>query len=225
MIMCRTAMMFAACGVVMVLGGTYARADVITPTAIAGVSSELTDYFDRAAIYTINGYGLTGSTHSSDPTGTMWMTTGTLTGVTQDPLPAYITFDLGAAHNYNLTAAHIWNYNEAGQTAGGANDVTISVASSLSGSFTSLGSFVFNQASGLSTYAGDTYTLSANNVRLVRFDITSSFATAITPGANADLVGLSEVRFEGSPVPEPSTLTLLLAGLFGLLAYAWRKHR
>ncbi len=27
------------------------------------------------------------------------------------------------------------------------------------------------------------------------------------------------------PVPEPSTLALLAAGLAGLLAYAWRKRR
>jgi hypothetical protein len=29
----------------------------------------------------------------------------------------------------------------------------------------------------------------------------------------------------GSSVPEPGTLALLGCGLFGLLAYAWRKHR
>ena len=28
-----------------------------------------------------------------------------------------------------------------------------------------------------------------------------------------------------SPVPEPGTLTLLAAGLIGLLAYAWRKRK
>ena len=28
-----------------------------------------------------------------------------------------------------------------------------------------------------------------------------------------------------SPVPEPGTLTLLAAGLIGLIAYAWRKRK
>ena len=35
--------------------------------------------------------------------------------------------------------------------------------------------------------------------------------------------GIDNVRF--SAVPEPSTFVLLGTGLFGLLAYAWRKRK
>lgn len=35
----------------------------------------------------------------------------------------------------------------------------------------------------------------------------------------------NSVQFETSPMPEPSTLSLLSGGLVGLLAYAWRKRK
>jgi hypothetical protein len=46
------------------------------------------------------------------------------------------------------------------------------------------------------------------------------------PGATAgSTMGIDNVHFIVAPVPEPSTLVLLSAGLFGLLAYAWRKRK
>lgn len=42
-------------------------------------------------------------------------------------------------------------------------------------------------------------------------------------GVGGLIVGVDSVRL--NTVPEPSTLVLLSAGLFGLLAYAWRKQR
>ncbi len=47
--------------------------------------------------------------------------------------------------------------------------------------------------------------------------------------ADADGVGsaiaLDNVRLDATVVPEPGTLALLSAGLFGLLCYAWRKRK
>jgi hypothetical protein len=47
-------------------------------------------------------------------------------------------------------------------------------------------------------------------------------------GVYTDMRGNGNVRFDNlrmDVVPEPSTLALLAAGLFGMLAYAWRKRR
>ncbi|NQT41057.1 MAG: DUF4457 domain-containing protein, partial [Planctomycetes bacterium] len=109
---------------------------------------------------------------------------------------------------YDLNSLHVWNYNEAGAfTNRGANDVTISVAGSAAGSFTSLGAFTFARADGTTTYAGESIDLSAfaaaDNARLVRFDIASNH------GGDADFAGLSEVQFQGdflSELPPPSGL-------------------
>ena len=177
----------------------------ITPMSIYDCSSQLPG---READRTMDGSGLDGTgQHTDYPNGTMWETDAATTGTPNAPLPAYITFDLGA--NYDLASTHVWNYNEmfanyAGYYyARGCKDVTISVASTATNpKFRSLGSFVFAEATHLDTYAGETYNLSgASNVRLVRFEITSVYPDVHFPQA----AGLSEVRFEGTPVPAPTS--------------------
>jgi hypothetical protein len=56
----------------------------------------------------------------------------------------------------------------------------------------------------LSGNAGDTFTISS-----------------MTP---TGVIAYSGIGFEGFVVPEPSTIVLLMSGLVGLLAYAWRKR-
>ena len=49
--------------------------------------------------------------------------------------------------------------------------------------------------------------------------------TGAMPSRYLDNVGFVTGTVPLTPVPEPSTLALLAAGLAGLLAYAWRKRR
>jgi len=200
---------------------------------IAGVtiedsSSELTGGFDRRAVYTTDGSGLNfggiPGAHSVAPDGTMWLTKGTFQSP-NDPLPASITFDLEV--NYNLDSLEVWNYNEnlsVDLTARGANLVEILVASSVGGSFTSLGDFTFNKAPGVNNVDfGQVIDLSsflaADNVRLVQFNIRSNH------GGDNDFAGLSEVQIFGSFVPEPSTFLIWSLGVLGLIGCRGRRRK
>lgn len=196
------------------------QAATISGVTIEDVSSQLnTSSFDRLADYTLNGSGFQAgvpSTHSELQESVSWLSHGTFNGAT-DTLPTVITFDLEA--NYNLNSFTVWNYNEINFTSRGANNVEILVASSVGGSFTSLGNFTFAQAPGNSTTAfGEDFALSAaaaDDTRLVRFNITTNH------GAGFDFAGLSEIRFDGEAVPEPSSFALL--GLAGLALLARRR--
>jgi len=202
-----------------------ANAATITGVTIEDFSSDLKEGFaDRLAVYTIDGSGFepngTG-THSTDAEGNMWMNTGTFTtggNPGDDPLPSTITYDLEG--NYDLDAFTVWNYN-GGTGTGGANGVTVSVADTVGGPFTTLAGITnFAQAPGNDTTDfGETFDLTslsaANNVRLLRIEITSNH------GSGEDLAGLSEIRFDGTVVPEPGSLALL--GLGGLLIARRRR--
>jgi hypothetical protein len=43
--------------------------------------------------------------------------------------------------------------------------------------------------------------------------------------ANVDYLRFTSGAWAPAPIPEPTTLTLLLTGLIGLLAHAWRKRK
>jgi hypothetical protein len=94
--------------------------------------------------------------------------------------------------------------------------VDIYVSASVGGAFTSLGNFTFNQATGSETTDfGQVVNLAslaaANNVRLVRFDILSNH------GGDNEFAGLSEIRFDGTFIPEPGAAALMALTLAGLL--------
>ena len=203
---------------------TPASAATIVGVTIEDFSSELmgggSSNFDRAAIHTLNGVGYEAGvqkTHSTARDGVSWLTDGANNigfGVPGgDPLPATITYDLEG--NYDLSSMTIWNYNEINLTSRGANNVEVLVASSVGGTFTSLGNFTFSEAVGDSiTPYGEDHALSAaaaNNTRLIRFNITTNH------GGDNEFAGLSEVRFDGIAIPEPSAAALLGLAGFGLL--------
>jgi hypothetical protein len=171
----------------------------ITATTVAGFSSELNNGgFTRAAVHTVNGTGLTNRQHGVAPEGTMWLSNGTF-GIGTDPLPAEITFDLGAV--VDLAGFHVWNYNEAtnGLMTRGANQVIVQTAPTVGGTFTTQTTLNFRKAFGVVSEPGQRFDLSVLSARQVRFIIQSSH------GGDNNFAGLSEVRFfrQGFPPPGP----------------------
>ena len=154
---------------------------------VAAVSSELVSGFTRHAVNTVNGSGLSNGQHGTSPEGTMWLSNGTF-AAPNDPLPAEITFDLGAT--VDLAGFNVWNYNEtSGLTTRGANQVVIQTAATAGGAFTTQATLNFRKALGVVSEPGERFDLAVTGVRQVKFLINTSH------GAANSFVGLSEVRF------------------------------
>ncbi|MES2707960.1 MAG: lamin tail domain-containing protein [Verrucomicrobiota bacterium] len=171
-----------------------AESALTTAATVSSVSSELTGgTFTRDAGNTVNHSGLTanGGVHGTVADGAMWLTRGTFSAP-NDPLPAYVIYDLGAAKN--LTSLRIWNYNERPNastdlTNRGAREVDISTADAVGGTFMPAGRVTLDRALGVTSEIGQRIPLARNGVRLVRLDIVSNH------GDSQGLAGLSEIKF------------------------------
>jgi hypothetical protein len=192
---------------------------IISPVAV-NASSAFADP-STAAVNTINGSGLSFALNTGDtipgtyPThsavnNNIWHTAvGVLTPT--------ITFDLGAS--YDVTGFHLWNFQQFDTTGVSRGIQTTNILGSSDGiSFTTLiSNQTFTQATGLSTYTGEDYSLSAANIRYVRFGVLSNYG-------DVNVTGLSEVRFLGTvAVPEPSSLAMLALGGLVMLWAVRRK--
>jgi subtilisin-like proprotein convertase family protein len=195
---------------------------VITGTAITPLAVTTTSQWvgptDGVKERMIDGSGLSGSgsvltqTHDAlSSAASMWHAGPDAGGI--DPaVPAAlgnppavntqaIEFDLGA--NYDLTGAHIWNFNGAGVVGRGVKDVQILVSSSTSGPFTPLTTTLFDRGTDAPGLEAQIVPLTgATNVRRVRFAIQSAWS-----GQANEYVGLSEVRFQGTLVLVAPTVT------------------
>lgn len=208
----------------LVLAVSQAPADVVTPVAV-DPSSEFAD-----ADNMINGSGLDGignvqdQRHDNDEDN-MWQT------FSNPSVGETATFDLGA--NYDLSSALIWQYNGfidlygLGTPQRQVNEFELAVSSGVSeGGFTSIGTFnlaeaLDQSAPGFNEPAQGFALTGADNVRRVQLTINSTYLPDMADG----FAGLSEVRFEGTIVPEPATVGLLGLAMLTLLGFAHRRRK
>ncbi len=149
-------------------------------------------------LYMTDGSGLTGigrlATHSNaNAANLFWHSDGSYVA------GQWVEFDLGAA--YDVKNALIWQLAQAGLTARGVREFTISVAGT-DHTFSTLSSSVLNQATGASEEPVQVVPLVASNIRYIKLEIQNDYGD--------NYVGLSEVHFEVA-VPELNTTDVTLA--------------
>ena len=142
-----------------------------------------------------------------------------------DPLPSpFSSID----QNTSLEAMVIWNLSTAENPTAYGRGVRSATISYSTGTDTSgVGSIIFDgtlaEAVWSGTYTGTGYQnningLTAQNVKAVKMAYTANYGSG-------DYIGLSEVRFVGTAVPEPSTCASLFAGLAGGGYSLFRRRR
>ncbi len=216
------------CVVLLAFGAAHVQGDIVTPTNV----TPTTEF--AAAVNMINGSGLIGDgpeeTRLHDNVETnMWQTfSGT-------PVGESATFELDA--NYDLTLAIIWQYN--GPDGFGTfrpdrevDEFEVLVSPDLVSPFTSVGTFNLAAADDQSVVppggeAAQTFALTgATDVRRVQLTINSLHVVDPIDGvAQGDVGGFSEVRFDGTIVPEPASFAMVGLGVLTLLGHGRRFRR
>jgi len=220
--------------VIALLLGLISNVALATPIPVTTITASSSYDATMVPQRTIDGSGLTGTfpnqTHNTEFVD-MWMTRE------GDVESAWIQFDLGA--EYKLASAHIWNFNQYTDVKDlGAFDLTnrgiqqVDIFVSLdSKSWSSFGDDVIfprapNTPAPSSNYAGFYLDFGGTLARYVKFEIDKNYGS--DPGSNpgsGNYVGLSEVQFTSSPVPEPATMFLLGSGLIGVGIFVRRKFK
>jgi hypothetical protein len=231
----------AAVLVLVAFSVALSNAAVITPVAVTATSNYSDGNGSRVAINTINGAGLDPSPgdvltklHNQSPNanweGGMWLSQEEPQNL-DPPTPQSITFDLGAV--YLLTDMYVWNYAErtSGATNAGLGIKDANIYADLNPDPSTLvQSFQFAQAAEVApptTFAGPANWGTSYNVPGQLYSFTAPVLAQYVeidalnswfPNPIIKSRGLSEVRFIGQLIPEPSTFVLLSLAVaaFGL---------
>ncbi len=198
---------------------TSTQAALITGTSVSDFSGQFDTSTTWAAANVANGQGLTGSGHTSSTAagGGHWLSNDT--GIAA--ASGWIVIDLGGEVAYEVTGLHLWNFNASGTSGsfnrtqrGAANlGVQVSLDGSDWGLLTnpSVATFLPAQAPGTDGYLGESFAFTTPvTANFIRLNINSNHGAT-------NFVGLSEVQFFGTPIPEPMSAGLILLAVPALL--------
>lgn len=128
-----------------------------------------------------------------------------------------ITFNWTATVSDMLNTVAVWNYQQAGQPNRWMTTIDLSWSSDFGASYSSATSFTLTDP-GTSAFDADLLdvtTLGISNFTNIRMKVNNANGLDTF---NQKVVGLSEVAFQTSPIPEPSSafLGLIAGGIFTL---------
>lgn len=210
-------------------GSADAATVMITPTAISYTNApnqEQTGLNLDNEANIINGSGLSASptvanvgtiTHagvSFSGTGNAWATIDPGAGAgdffTQGGNAPVFTIDLGAT--FSITDFVVWGYHFGANNGNHPKNITLEFSTNGGATYgPGLGIVVPNAGA---FNGADVVNFSAQTANFVRMTVTDNFFGTYDGG---DRVGISEIRFMGDVVPEPSAALLGGLGLLGLL--------
>lgn len=194
-----------------IVNSTMPASNAINGTGINGVAAGFSD-LSTGTLLTAEGIPVT-----ADPQKTTWNTTSSINQNTMWVSDAetfsgntWIAFDLGDI--YTVSSMHVWNYNNSGAPISyqrGIKNVTIQYSED-NVTWTTAESMTFAKANAGTDYVGSDYVLTTSiTTQYIRFLISSNFYADMVTNP---YVGLQEVRFIGTTVPEPMTLGILVVG-------------
>jgi len=171
-------------------GALTVFAPLIVPVSATASSNYGSQPYLYGPQWLIDGSGLSGTsrraTHTNaNSTNLFWHSN---TGIVVSN--QWVEFDLGAT--YQVTNALVWQLAQQNNTSRGVQAFTISVADPDRIFSVCSTNNLLNLATGLAAEPVQMVPLVATNVQYVRFNIESSWGAS-------DIVGLSEVRFDGVP--------------------------
>lgn len=212
----------------------HAATLMITPTSISYTNSpnqEQTGLFLDNELNIINGSGLSAAptvgnvntvTHASvslSSPGNAWATVDIGPGAgdffAEGGNAPVFAIDLGAT--YSVTDFVIWGYHFGANNGNHPKNITLEFSTNGGTSYGSPLPILVPNAGAFN--GADVVTFAAQNANHVRLTVTDNYFGSYSGG---DRVGISEIRFMGDAVPEPSAAIL---GSLGALALLRRRRR
>ena len=209
---------------------------IIDPEKQNVISSSYYPVVDASPQKAVDNSGLSSPLNDGDAVPSAWPTHDTTLGDmywSGSEVTPVLAFSLSGT--YAIDSLHYWNYNESGEGGGhgggtrdgparGMQNVTIQSSNgSVTGPYTTVGTYQFQEAPGDPSYTGVTLPLGKTIVaRYIKFQVNSDWG--------GDFAGLAEVRFLGGSQPGDINLDgtvnfndlLLLAQHYGTTSGATR---